>query len=92
MKTLEETIDLMESLNGTAYDLAMNSWIAADRAGIVDDDDAEELREDASAEQQEYFREEYADLTDEEQESIRQWYMRDKDFREQFETYYGGEL
>ena len=92
MKTLDETIELMESMNGTAYDLAMNSWIEADRAGIVDDDDAEELREEASEEQQEYFRDEFADLSEDDKESIRQWYMRDKDFREQFETYYGGEL
>ncbi len=92
MKTLDETIELMESLNGIAYDLAMNSWIEADRAGIVDDEDAEELREEASEEQQEYFREEFADLSDDDKEAIRQWYMRDKDFREQFETYYGGEL
>ena len=86
MKTLTETWDLIETMNGTAYDTAYDSW------RIADQEDDEELREDASAEQQEYFREEYADLTDEEQESIRQWYMRDKDFREQFETYYGGEL
>jgi len=75
MKTLDETIELMESLNGTAYDLAMNSWIEADRAGIVGDDDAEELREDASEEQQEYFRDEFADLSEDDKESIRQWYM-----------------
>ena len=86
MKTLEETINLMEQMNDNAHDIALDSWL------IADQEDDEELREDASAEQQEYFREEYADLTDEEQESIRQWYMRDKDFREQFETYYGGEL
>ena len=86
MKTLTETWDLIETMNITAYDTAYEPWLTADT------EDDEELREDASAEQQEYFREEYADLRDEEQESIRQWYMRDKDFREQFETYYGGEL
>jgi hypothetical protein len=86
MKTLTEAWDLIETMNGTAYDTAYDSWL------IADQEDDEELREDASAEQQEYFREEYADLTDEEQELIRYWYTHDKDFREQFETYYGGEL
>ena len=86
MKTLTETWDLIETMNGTAYDVVYDSWL------IADQEDDEELREDASAEQQEYFRDEFADLSEDDKESIRQWYMRDKDFREQFETYYGGEL
>ena len=92
MKTLDETIELMESLNGTAYDVVYDSWLIADRAEANGDDNAEELREEASEEQQEVFRDEFADLSEDDKESIRQWYMRDKDFREQFETYYGGEL
>jgi hypothetical protein len=92
MKTLDETIELMESLNGTAYDMAYDSWLDADFAEDNDDDNAERLRELASEEQQEYFREEFADLSDDDKEAIRQWYKNDEDFREQFQTYYGGEL
>lgn len=92
MKTLDETIELMESLNGTAYDIAYDSWLIADQAENNGDEDVEYLRESASEKQQEYFRDEFADLSEDDKESIRQWYMRDKDFREQFETYYGGEL
>lgn len=91
MKTLDETIDLMETMNGTAYDVVYDSWLIADVAEKRGED-AEILREEASEEQQEVFRDEFADLSEDDKESIRQWYMRDKDFREQFETYYGGEL
>ena len=89
MKTLEETIDLMESLNGTAYDLAMNSWIAADRAGIVDDDDAEELREEASEEQAMYFRDHFYDLDDSDRDSVLHWLKHDEDFADQFRDWFG---
>lgn len=92
MKTLDETIELMESLNGTAYDIAYDSWLIADHAENNGDEDVEYLRESASEKQQEYFRDEFADLSEDDKESIRQWYKNDEDFREQFQTYYGGEL
>ena len=41
MKTLDETIELMESLNGTAYDIAYDSWLIADHAENNGDEDVE---------------------------------------------------
>ena len=82
--------DIIEDLNETAHDLALDTWVDSDNA--IDEENAEDLREKASAEQQEYFRDLYYDLPEDQKELIRQNYMRDREFREQFETYYGGEL
>ena len=87
IKTLDEVYDLIESLNNDAHSDSWDSWIAAD-----DEDDyetAEEMREDASDEQAEYFREYFWELSEEDIESVRHWLEKDEDFREQFETWFG---
>jgi len=85
-------VNIIEEMNETAHGVIYDSWLMADDAEENGEENAEELREEASEEQQEVFRSEYDDLSESDKESIRQWYMRDADFREQFETYYGGEF
>ena len=90
MKTLEQAWDIIENVNSEAYRMAYDSWLEADAA--IDDENEEELREEASEEQQAYFRDEYDNLDDESKEVIQYWLKNDADFKEQFETYYGEEL
>ena len=47
------------------------------------------MREDASEEQAEYFRNEYDELSEEDRNAVDHWIKNDEDFREQFLTYYG---
>ena len=91
MKTLNEAWELIESMNGEAYRLAYDSWLAADAAEDDEDDwsKAEEMREDASQEQAEYFRDEYGELSEEDRNTVDYWIKNDEDFREQFLAYYG---
>ena len=97
MKTLEEIWELVESLNEEAHSDAWDSWIAAD---ILEDSDeeedengatAEQLREEASDEQAEYFRDSYWSLSDEDQEAIKHWLKEDESFKDQFSSWFGYE-
>lgn len=93
MKTLNEITDLIESLNEDAHQEAYDSWIAADELMESEDEEdwqtAEEIREDASAEQASYFREAYWELDEEDQAAIKYWLDNDSDLKEQFCTYFG---
>lgn len=95
MKTLEEIFDLIETMNEEAHQEAMDSWVAADELMESDDEDdwntAEEMREDASAEQASYFRESYWMMAEEDREAINHWLKEDSDFKEQFVMYFGEE-
>ena len=95
MKTLEETWDLIERLNGDAHDEAWNTWVAADELDESEDESdwetAEEMREQASLEQAEYFRDFYYELDEAEQDVIKHWLVKDSDFRDQFSVYFGEE-
>lgn len=93
MKTLDEVYAIAETLNEEAHELAWDSWIAADEAEESDDEDAdvtaEELREDASLEQAEYFRNGYYELGSEDQEAIKHWLTADESFKDEFSSWFG---
>lgn len=93
MKTLEETFDLINQLNDEAHTDSYESWTKADNAEDSDDEDQdpEYLRELASEEQSEYFRDYFYDLDVEDQEAIKHWLNNDEDFKEQFQCYFGYE-
>lgn len=95
MKTIEEAWNIIESLNDDAHNQAWDTWIEADELMESDDEDdwetAEDLREQASLEQAEYFRDSWYDLSEEDQETVKYWLDNDEDFREQFATYFGQE-
>ena len=94
-KTLDEAWALAESLNEEAHSLSWDSWIAADKMEDSDEEDgdvtAEQMREDASLEQAEYFRDEFWNLNDEDREAINHWLKEDESFREQFRDWFGHE-
>jgi hypothetical protein len=95
MKTIEEAWNIIESLNDDAHNQAWDTWIEADELMESDDESdwevAEDLREQASLEQAEYFRDSWYDLSEEDQEVVKHWLDHDEDFREQFSTYFGEE-
>ena len=94
--TLQEAWELAESMNETAHEQSWDSWTAADAVeeSYEEDEDAasaEEMREDASAEQASHFREAFWEMDQEQQEGIRHWVRHDEDFRDQFEGWFGWE-
>lgn len=93
MLTLQETIDLVETLNEEAHQQSWDTWAEADTLMDSEEEDdwiaAEELREDASIEQASYFRDEYYILSEEQKKSIKHWIEEDEEFREQFIVYFG---
>ena len=66
MKKIDEAYSIIEELNETAHNESWDTWIAADELMESEEEDAqekaEELREDASAEQAEHFRNLYFQL------------------------------
>ena len=93
MKTLEEILELVESLNEEAHSDAWDSWIAADEMEDSDEDEdgsaAEQLREEASDEQAGYFRQGYWTLGEDDQEAIKHWLKEDETFKDQFSSWFG---
>lgn len=87
MRTLEQAQDIVERLNDDAHNQAWDSWTAADEED--DQEAAEEMREDASAEQAEYFRDGWYELDLDDQELVQYWLDNNTDFREQFVVYFG---
>ena len=76
MKTLEECYDIIVALNEEAHSMAWDTWIEADRLSDESEDDdgwirAEELREQASLEQQEYFVDLFEELDEETKEELK---------------------
>lgn len=95
MKTLDETYNLAQSLNEEAHHLAWDTWVQADELEESENEDdwsaAEEMREEASLEQAEHFRDLYYDLSEEEQTAISHWLKEDEDFKEEFAMWFGEE-
>jgi len=93
MRTIEEAWNIIEELNDEAHNQAWNTWAQADELMESENEDdwdtAETVREDASFEQAEYFRDGWFDLSDEDQQLVEHWLEHDEDFREQFSTYFG---
>jgi hypothetical protein len=93
MRTLEEAQEIVERLNDDAHNESWDLWIEAD--GLADSDNeadwdrAEDVREQASVEQAEYFRDFWYELDTDDQELVKYWLDHDEDFREQFATYFG---
>jgi hypothetical protein len=95
MKSLEEAWSIIEELNDDAHNQTWDTWIQADELSESEDesdwDVAEDLREQASLEQAEYFRELWYELDSSDQEDIKHWLNEDDDFKEQFAVYFGEE-
>ena len=91
MKTLEEILELVESVNEEAHSDAWDSWIAADEMEDSDEDGsaAEQLREEASDEQAGYFRQGYWALGEDDQAAIAHWLKEDESFKDQFSSWFG---
>lgn len=83
MKTLQQCADIIAAINDDAHDLAWDSW--------EDAGEDEELREDASLEQQEHFRTLFLQLDVETQSECLYYREHDENFREDFESFGGGE-
>jgi len=93
MRTLEEAQEIVERLNDDAHGESFELWVEADELADSNDeadwDRAEDVREQASAEQAEYFRDFWYELDTDDQELVKYWLDHDEDFREQFATYFG---
>lgn len=93
MKTLNETIDLIEIMNDDAHGQAWDTWVHAEELEESEDEEdwetAEDVRQAASEEQAGYFRDMYYDLEPQDQEAIKHWIDQDTDLREQFAVYFG---
>lgn len=93
MKTLEETFNLIETLNDDAHSQAWDTWVYADELEESEDEAdweiAEDTRQSASEEQAGYFRDMYYELDEEDQEAVKHWITQDSDFKEQFAVYFG---
>lgn len=87
MKTLEQTLSLIEDLNEQAHQEAWDYWQDADAE--EDEEIAEELREDASMLQATCFRESYYHLDQTDRDSVLHWLKADGDFADQFRDWFG---
>ena len=84
--TIDQAWELIEELNERAHQEAWDLWIAADE---TEDDNEEELREEASDAQREYFWDELADLPQDQYNAIFEYARIDEGFRDQFEAFNG---
>ena len=93
MITRDEAYDIVQNINESAHQRAWDTWVEADNLMESDDEadwmSAEEIREEASLEQAEYFREEYDELDDETKEAIMHYVNTDEEFKEEFSMWYG---
>lgn len=93
MITRDEAYDIISSINENAHQQAWDTWIEADSLMESEDEAdweaAEDLQEQASQEQAEYFREEFNDLEEETREAIIHYVNTDEDFKEEFSMWYG---
>lgn len=93
MKSLNDVISLVESLNDEAHALAWDTWIAADELEDSEDEDdwaaAESMRDEASLEQAGYFRDLYNELDSADQAAIKHWLAEDESFKEEFSMWFG---
>jgi len=95
MKSLDATNEIIQTLNEQAHSESWDSWIAADDYEENEEEDsdvtAESLREEASLEQAEYFRDFYSELSQDDQDAIKYWIRNDESFRDEFSSWYGQE-
>ena len=95
MKTLDQAFEIIEAINEEAHEQSWDSWMAADQMANSDEDDSEvteeQMREDASLEQAEYFRDGVWNLSAEDRQAIDHWIKEDESFREQFRDWFGNE-
>lgn len=93
MKTRYDTYDLIQSMNEQAHGETRDSWVAADNYEESEEENsditAESLREEASLEQAEYFRDFYDELSPDDKDAIKYWIKNDKSFRYEFSCWYG---
>lgn len=95
MITLSEAYDIISSINDNAHHRAWDTWIEADALMESDNEEdweaAEEIREQASQEQAEYFREEFDNLDEETKNAIIDFVNTEEEFKEEFSMWYGEE-
>ena len=94
MKTLEQCYDIISNLNEEAHSMAWDTWMEADRLADEGEGDedwirAEELREEASLEQQEYFVDLFEQLDEETKAACWKYREQDENFRMEFDCWYG---
>lgn len=93
MITRDQAYDIIQDINESAHNSSWDTWEEADQLSDSDDEDdwdtAEELREQASAEQAEYFRELFHDLDESTRLAIIHYVDTDEEFRDEFVSWYG---
>jgi hypothetical protein len=87
MLSREDAYEIICDLNEEAHSATYEDWAAADEC--EDEDEAEELREDASYQQAIEFREAFQTLDPESQEAILHYVKVDEDFAEEFNAWWG---
>ena len=90
MKTLEQTLSLIQDLNEQSHNDAWDYWIEADNE--EDEEAAEDLRELASDVQAGCLYERLYDLNDEDFDNILYWIKNNNDVREQLQDWLKEEL
>ena len=91
MMTLDECYELISALNEEAHGLAWDTWIEADRLEEEGDDGAEDMRDQASMEQQIHFNDLVDSLDRETREAIFHYRRENDAFRDDFDCWYGYE-
>lgn len=96
MKSLDEMVEIVDNMNEEAHQNAWDSWSYADEmAEYAEDDDdwsnVEDMRENASVEQSEYFRDAYYDLDEKTKESMKYWVRNNRDFYQMVQVYFGSD-
>lgn len=93
MITRDQAYDIIQDINELAHGESWDTWAEADRLSDSDEEEdweaAEEMREAASAEQAEYFREEFHNLDEDTQAAILHYVDTDEEFRNEFVSWYG---
>ena len=89
MKTIDECYSIISALNEEAHGLAWDTWIEADRLDEEGDDGAEDMRDQASMEQQEHFIGLFNDLDEETKQACFEHRKIDENFRMDFDCWYG---
>lgn len=83
----EQAYNILVECNERAHQAAWDSWTAADEE--QDYELQEEMREDASAEQAQYFREEFEALDEEDRDAIHYYCENDDEFKDEFDMWWG---
>lgn len=93
MLTREEAYDIIQTINEDAHNAAWDTWERADElSDSINEEDwdlADQVREEASAEQSEHFRRSFNELDEETREAILHYVDTDEDFKEEFVAWYG---